>query len=114
MTIGSGVGLQNQPVRCVMRINELMHQPRPAHPRFTADRHHLSPPPPTILPPPAHLLLSPTLTANLLLIITYRSLHPKRSISSPYRMILMGDRRAEEGHNPVTHHPVDSAFVSVD
>ncbi len=29
-------------------------------------------------------------------------------------MILMGDRRAEEGHNPVAHNPVHGALVAVD
>ena len=41
-TIRNGVGFQNQPVRCVLRIQELAHQPRLAHPRFSDDRHHLA------------------------------------------------------------------------
>jgi hypothetical protein len=28
-------------------------------------------------------------------------------------MILVGDRRAEEGHDPVAHNPVDRTFVVV-
>ncbi len=28
-------------------------------------------------------------------------------------MILVGDRRAEEGHNPIAHNPVHGALVAV-
>ena len=29
-------------------------------------------------------------------------------------MILVGDRRAEEGHNPIAHNPVHGALIAVD
>src|SRR5215831_5825263 len=41
-TIRNGVGFQNQPVRCIVRMNELVHQTRFAHPRLADDRHHLT------------------------------------------------------------------------
>ena len=33
-------------------------------------------------------------------------LHPERRITGAHGMILMRERRAEEGHNPVAHNPV--------
>jgi hypothetical protein len=42
LTIGNGFGFQNQPVRCVLRIKELAHHARLAHPRFSDDSHHLA------------------------------------------------------------------------
>jgi hypothetical protein len=41
-TIRSSVGFQNQPVRCVVRMEKLVHQSRLAHPGFADDRHHLT------------------------------------------------------------------------
>ena len=41
-TVGNGVGFQNQPIRRMARMNELMHQARLAHPCFADDRHHLT------------------------------------------------------------------------
>jgi hypothetical protein len=43
-----------------------------------------------------------------------RLLHPQRRIASPHRVILMGERRAEERHNPVAHHLVHRALVTMD
>ena len=42
VTVRSGVGLQNKPVRRIVRMNEFAHQARLAHPCFTDDRHHLT------------------------------------------------------------------------
>ena len=66
--------------------------------------------------------LSPTLDRhrhpmrplNLVCISRDGLLHSERRITSAHGMILVGDRRAEEGHNSVAHNPVHGAFVAVD
>ena len=40
-------------------------------------------------------------------------LHPQRGVARPDGVILVGERRAEEGHDPVAHHLVDGALVPV-
>src|SRR5215510_1013407 len=40
--VGNGTCLDNQPVRCMLRMNEFMHQPRLAHACLANDRHHLT------------------------------------------------------------------------
>ena len=40
-------------------------------------------------------------------------LHPERRITSAHGMILVGERRAEEGHDPVAHDPVHRALVAM-
>jgi hypothetical protein len=35
-------------------------------------------------------------------------LHPERRIAGPHSVILMGERRAEESHDPVAHDVVDA------
>ena len=51
---------------------------------------------------------------NLVCISLDGLLHPQRRITCAHRMILVSDRRAEEGHNPVAHDPVHGALVAVD
>ena len=41
-------------------------------------------------------------------------LHVERGVARPHGVVLVGDRRAEEGHDPVAHHLVDRALVAVD
>jgi hypothetical protein len=41
-------------------------------------------------------------------------LHPQRSITGPHRVILMGDRRAEQRHDAVAEHAVDGALIAMD
>ena len=41
-------------------------------------------------------------------------LHPECRVASPHGVVLVGERRAEEGHDAVAHHLVDGAFVAVD
>jgi hypothetical protein len=41
-------------------------------------------------------------------------LHPEGRIAGAHPVILVRERRAEEGHDPVTHHLVHRAFVAVD
>jgi hypothetical protein len=43
-----------------------------------------------------------------------RLLHPKRGIAGPHGVILMGDGRSKERHDPVAHHLVDRALVGMD
>src|SRR6516225_11595371 len=56
----------------------------------------------------------PMNSLNLVCISRDGLLHSERRITSAHRMILVGDRRAEEGHNPVAHNPVNGTFVAVD
>jgi hypothetical protein len=41
-------------------------------------------------------------------------LHPERRVTGAHGMVLVGERRAEERHDPVAHHLIDSALVTVD
>ena len=41
-------------------------------------------------------------------------LHPERRVAGAHGVVLMGQRRAEEGHDAVAHHLVDRALVAVD
>ena len=41
-------------------------------------------------------------------------LHPECRVACPHCMVLMGQRRAEQRHDPVAHHLVDGALVAVD
>ena len=41
-------------------------------------------------------------------------LHPQRGVACPHRVILVGERGAEERHDPVTHHLVHRPLVAVD
>ena len=41
-------------------------------------------------------------------------LHPERRVAGPDGVILVGERGAEEGHDPVTHDLVHGTLVSVD
>jgi hypothetical protein len=44
----------------------------------------------------------------------HRLLHPEGSVAGPNGVILVGQRRPEEGHDAVTHHLVHGALVMVD
>jgi hypothetical protein len=41
-------------------------------------------------------------------------LHPQCCIARPHGVILVGQRRPEQRHDPVAHHLVDGALVAVD
>ena len=41
-------------------------------------------------------------------------LHPQRGVAGAHRVVLVGDRRAEQRHDPVAHHLVDRALVVMD
>jgi hypothetical protein len=44
----------------------------------------------------------------------HRLLHPERRIARAHRVILVGQRRAEQRHDPVAHHLIDRALVAMD
>ena len=48
---------------------------------------------------------------NLDCILRDSVLHPQARVTGAHGMILVGDRRAEQSHDAVAHHPVDHAFV---
>ncbi len=52
--------------------------------------------------------------ADLLGVALDRLLHPQRGIAGADRVVLVGERRAEERHDPVAHDLVDGALVAVD
>ena len=52
--------------------------------------------------------------AHLLRVLLHALLHPERRVARPHRVILVGEGRAEEGHDPVAHHLVHGALVAVD
>jgi len=41
-------------------------------------------------------------------------LHPQRRIAGAHCVVLVRERRAEEGHDPIAHHLVHRALVAVD
>jgi hypothetical protein len=49
----------------------------------------------------------------LVTVSAQRCLHRQGRIAGPYRMVLMGDRRPEQGHNAVAHDLVHGAFIAV-
>ena len=44
----------------------------------------------------------------------HRLLHAERGVAGPHGVVLVGQRRAEERHDPVAHDLVDRALVAVD
>jgi hypothetical protein len=56
----------------------------------------------------------PEAAKHVLGVALHRILHPQRRIAGADRVVLMGERRAEERHDPVAHHLVDGALVAVD
>ena len=51
---------------------------------------------------------------NLVRISGYGLLHPQRRVTRAHGMILVGDWRAEQRHNPVAHNPVHGPLVTLD
>ena len=50
---------------------------------------------------------------HLLGVAAHCRLHVVGRVAGPHRMILVGDGRPEEGHDPVAHDLVHSALVAV-
>ncbi len=51
---------------------------------------------------------------DTLRVLRDRLLHPQRRVARPHGVVLVGERRAEQRHDPIAHHLVDGAFVAVD
>ena len=64
--------------------------------------------------PDANLRPDPEGPPSLLGIASDRSLHVEGRIAGPHRVILVGDGRAEEGHDSVAHHLIHRSLVAVD
>src|SRR5207244_889018 len=64
--------------------------------------------------PDADLHIDALAPAQLVGIPADRLLHAQRRVARAHRVILVGDRRAEERHDPVAHDLVDRALVAVD
>jgi hypothetical protein len=62
----------------------------------------------------ANLHLDAVRAPGLLGVPLHRFLHAERRIAGPHRVILVGERSAEERHDAVAHHLVDRALVAVD
>ncbi len=52
--------------------------------------------------------------SHLLRVLLHALLHPERRVAGPHGVVLVGQRRAEERHDPVAHHLVHRALVAVD
>ena len=55
----------------------------------------------------------PVTPADLLRIATNGRLHVERRIARPHRVVLMGEGRPEEGHDPIAHDLIDGALVAM-
>ena len=64
--------------------------------------------------PDANLRPDPEGPPNLFGIASDRPLHVEGRVARPHRVVLVGERRAEERHDAVAHHLVDRALVAVD
>jgi hypothetical protein len=62
----------------------------------------------------ADLHLHALRAAQLFRIAPHGVLHPEGGIARAHRVVLVGEGRAEEGHDPVAHHLVDGALVAMD
>ena len=51
---------------------------------------------------------------NLFRVLRDGLLHSEGRITRSYGVILMGERRTEERHDPVAHNPVHRAFITMD
>ena len=56
----------------------------------------------------------PPCALDLVRVLLDRLLHPERGVAGAHGVVLVGERRAEERHDPVAHHLVDGALVAVD
>ena len=57
---------------------------------------------------------TPSARRTLLGVLLDRVLHPERRVAGAHGVVLVGERRAEERHDPVAHDLVDGALVAVD
>ena len=61
----------------------------------------------------ADLHLHALRAAKLIRVAPHGVLHPQRGIARAHGVIFMGERRTEQGHDPVAHDLVDGALVAV-
>jgi hypothetical protein len=61
-----------------------------------------------------NLHLDPVRVARLFRIALDGMLHRERGRTGPHRVIFMGERRPEQGHDPVAHHLVHGPFIAMD
>ena len=47
-------------------------------------------------------------------ILLHGRLHTQGGVAGAHRVVLMRQRRPKQGHNAITHHLIDGAFVLVD
>ncbi len=52
--------------------------------------------------------------SHLVRVLLHALLHPERRVARAYGVILVGERRAEQRHDPVPHHLIHRALVAVD
>ena len=65
------------------------------------------------LRPDAHLDRDPMRATHLLAVAAHGVLHGQRRIAGPHRMVLMGNRRPEQGHDAIAHDLIHGALVAV-
>src|SRR5262245_51878548 len=62
----------------------------------------------------ANLDGDPLCSTNPLSVTLHRLLHPERSVASADAMVLVCQRRPEQRHDAIAHHPMDGALVTMD
>src|SRR5262245_25917690 len=68
----------------------------------------------TRVEPDAELHRHSVRAPDLLAVTPHRRLHVDRGVARADRMVLVGHRRTEEGHDAVPHDLVDGALVAMD
>ena len=63
--------------------------------------------------PDAHLEGDPVGPLDLGRIVVHGLLHRQGRIAGPHGMIFMGNRRPEQGHNPIAHDLIHGAFIAM-
>ena len=81
------------------------------HPEIIADGTHDDWP---VVDPHAHPEPHPIVLFYLVPIPSHSLLYGQRCLASPLSVVLMGNRRTEERHNPVTRELIDGPLIQVD
>jgi hypothetical protein len=90
-------------------VGRLAHR-RVVHAEIAADRAD-DDLPPVEADPDAHF--HPMHAARVVRVALQRLLHPQRRVARSHRVILVGEGRAEQRHDPIAHHLVHGALVAV-
>ena len=104
---GAGIGELLHPRGQVRRLADR----RVVHVQIAADRAHDDFPG---VEPYADLDHGRVSALDLVRILLHRLLHAEGGVARPHRMVLVGERGAEQRHDPVAHDLVDGALVVVD